>query len=131
MTRQDRRQPMRILRRQEAIQHKNILRLTLPHGEVLDELAKPRYTIAMSDSLIEENWEIAHASPLDETRLGAWAILRSATCGQPWMNEDLALAKMRARWATDKANLKESEVLDIIKELYEEAGATGSTWEVA
>jgi hypothetical protein len=131
MTRQDRRQHLRILRRQEAIQRKNILRLTLPHADVLEELAKPRYTTAISNSIIEGNWKIAHASPMAEKTLGAWAILSSASCGQPWMIEDLAMAKIRTRWTTDKANLKESEVLEIIEKLYEEAGATGSVWNMA
>jgi hypothetical protein len=45
------------------------------------------------------------------------------------MVEDIALEKVRARWATDQSNLQENEVLEIIKELYEEAETTGTVWD--
>jgi hypothetical protein len=129
MTHQDRRHHLRILRRQEAIQRKNILRLTLPHAAVVEELNKPRYSKAESTRIIQENWKSGQVVPLGTWCLGAWAILSSATCGQPWMVEDIALEKIKVRFATDQGTLKEAEVLEIIKELYEQAGATGSTWD--
>jgi hypothetical protein len=129
MTCQDRRHHIRILRRQEAIQRKNILRLTLPHAGVREELNKPRYSKAESTRIIGENWKIDQVVPLGAWCLGAWVILSSATCGQPWLIEDIALEKVKARWAMDRSTLKEAEVLEIIRELYEEAGATGSTWD--
>jgi hypothetical protein len=96
MTRHDRRTHLRTLRRQEAIQCKNTLRLTLPHTDVSDELSKPRYTKGLSTRIIHENLMIDPTIPLDEKRLGACAILSSATCGQPWMVGDIAREKLEA-----------------------------------
>lgn len=56
------------------------------------------------------------------------AVLSQATCGQPWVVDDLLMTGMLARWSVDWRHLQESDVLAVIDDLYEEADAMGSKW---
>jgi hypothetical protein len=126
MSRQDSRNHVRVLRRSEAVQRKNIIRLTSPYTRVASELAKARYPISLSTRIIEENWKIAQVNPLDRNCLGALAILSQATCGQPWVVEHLLMAELLSR-STGERKLQESNVLTVIEILYREANAILST----
>jgi hypothetical protein len=83
MSRQDSRNHVRVLRRSEAVQRKNIIRLTSPYMKVASELTKARYYISLLTRVIEENGKMAQVTPLNRNCLSALAMLSQATCSQP------------------------------------------------
>jgi mRNA-degrading endonuclease toxin of MazEF toxin-antitoxin module len=128
MSCQDRRNHIRMLRRSEAVQRKNIIRLTSPHTDVTLEPAKPRYSVALSSRIINENWKITLVCPLERDCLGVMAILSQATCGQPWVLECLLVNEI-TKIQTSHRILQERDVLKVIENLYEEADVIGTNWD--
>ncbi|KAG9187338.1 hypothetical protein G6011_05209 [Alternaria panax] len=128
MSREDRRDLIRKFRRAEAVECKNIIRLTLPYADVISGLAKARYSVSLSSRIIDENWKISQTDSLDQDCLGALAVLSQATCGQGWAIEQLLLATIMGRPVGEKTLLA-IDIFGVIEGLYKEVNAVGSTWE--
>jgi hypothetical protein len=129
LPRADRRNYIRRLRREEAFQRRNILRLTLPHTAVIARLAQPRHSVARSGRIIEENWKVSQIKPLTRDCLGALVILSDATCGQPFVVEDAlidASRKRRASGVAEGVGIQESDVSTVLGDFYGKVGAGGS-----
>ncbi|KAI4645877.1 hypothetical protein J4E93_005455 [Alternaria ventricosa] len=124
----DRRDHIRAFRRQEAAQRKNIIRLTSSPRTIAYELSIRRYSPVYALKMILEEWKIVPVNPVDQNCLGALAILSKATCGQQWAVECLLMDEMTKRKAAYDI-LQESDVVQVIKNLYKEAFASGSVWE--
>jgi hypothetical protein len=128
MGREDRRDLIRKFRREEAVERRNVIRLTLPYADVVSGLAEARYSASLSSRIIDENWKIAQVSALDRDCLGALAILSQATCGQGWVIEQLLMKTIMERPVGERT-LLEIDIFGVIERLYKEADAVGSTWE--
>jgi hypothetical protein len=114
----------------EAVQRKNIIRLTAPHTDIAAELEKDSYSVSLSSRIIQDNWKIAQMYPVDRGCLSALAILSQATCGQPWVAEYLLQAEKFTR-ETGERRLLERDVRTLIEELYSDGNAIGSTWDLS
>jgi len=141
MSREDRRNHIRTLRRRDAVLRKNILRLNLPHAEVitaLDALAsanarvmKARYSVTQSKRIIQDNWHVNEIQALDAKCLATMAILSQATCGQPLLAENAMFDAKLARRSADASapkDTQEEDVLKVINDFYQAADAIGSDW---
>ncbi|CAN9081820.1 hypothetical protein J4E82_007414 [Alternaria postmessia] len=128
MGREDRRDLIRKFRREEAVERRNVIRLTLPYADVVSGLAEARYSASLSSRIIDENWKIAQVNALDRDCLGALAILSQATCGQGWVIKQLLMKTIMERPVGERT-LLEIDILGVIERLYREADAVGSTWE--
>ncbi|KAH4942498.1 hypothetical protein HBI26_063530 [Parastagonospora nodorum] len=141
MSREDRRNHIRTLRRRDAVLRKNILRLNLPHMEVMAALnilasanartLKARFSVTQSKRIIQDNWRVNEVQALELKCLATMAILSQATCGQPLLAENAMFDAKLARRSADASaprDLQEEDVQKVIDDFYQAANAIGSDW---
>ena len=142
MSRSSRRSCVHSLRRAEALQRKNVLRLTLPHIDVVSALEalnnatedqmKRRYSVKYSQSIIKDNWDVKPRFLAEIKCLAAVAILSDATPGQPHRVGELLYDQWKARiqrigeTAPKDMTLIKVDVVAVLNALYERADSVGS-----
>ncbi|KAF1912685.1 hypothetical protein BDU57DRAFT_598114 [Ampelomyces quisqualis] len=140
LSREDRRNHLRSLRRADALPRLNILRLTLPHSDVisaLTELDKANdykmsrtYSTHASHRIITSNWHVKKMFNADLKCLATIAILSGATCGQSLVIEDMLIDAMLARRQRDGVTdgVSAEDAREVMLDLYSRAGGVGSVW---
>ncbi|KAF1946060.1 hypothetical protein EJ02DRAFT_430984 [Clathrospora elynae] len=139
LSREDHRIHIRTLRRRDAIDRKNILRLRLPHADIVSALRdletatphqmKRKYSRSSSNHIIKDNWYTKAVFMCTQKCLAAIAILSSATCGQDLVCSDALFDAYKARVAGDASQsqgVQEVDVREVIEDFYETADAVGS-----
>jgi DNA-binding FrmR family transcriptional regulator len=120
MSRDNRCDHMRTLRCNNALPCCNILRLTLPHTDVVAQLAaissasakvlKEKYYLTASTRIIEGHWNSAKTSIVDQKCLATLAVFSAATSGQYILGETIltdALIDRRSRDGVSDAEMGE------------------------
>jgi hypothetical protein len=140
LSREDRRNHIRTLRRADAVSRLNILRLTLPYADVVAALAnlenanahqlKTTYSLRNSQRIIASHWFVKEAFKCDNKCLAAMAILAGAMSGQSLVVEDMLFDAMFARRQREGtlSSVQEEDVRAVILALYTDAGALDSKW---
>ncbi|KAH8725146.1 hypothetical protein GQ44DRAFT_616888, partial [Phaeosphaeriaceae sp. PMI808] len=140
MSRDSRRNHLRMLRRLDAVQRRNILRLTLPQDDIVAALAnlvnptakkmKTTYSYNQSERVIAGHWFVKRTFRCEAKCLAALAILSGATSGQSSLVEDYLKKAMMLRnhcYGTSDDTLLEGDVRAVISAFYEKAAMTVST----
>lgn len=144
MSRSGRRDYIHALRRADALPRKNILRLVLPHTDVvaaLDALGnatadqmKRRYFAKYSQSIIRDNWDVKPRFSGDSKCLAAIVILSEATPGQFHVVGEILYDQWKTRvhrigeTAPRDTTLTKEDVIAVLNALYKQADALGSVW---